>query len=205
MHERKSRTQGEGAGQMADIREEKRRLRRLAREKRDQMSPEAQAEASRRIRDRITALPEYRKAGTVMAYVSMPGEPDTREIIRDAVNRGKRVLLPRCTDREHMEAVPFTGEADLVPGRWEIPEPKPEIPAIQPTDEGPEIILVPCAAASRDGKRLGHGAGYYDRFLREMTGMRICLCFEALLMEDLPTDELDVKMDRVLTEANTLV
>ena len=185
---------------MTDLREEKRRVRRLAREKREQLSPEAQAEASRKIQEKVTSLPEYQRAGTIMAYVSMPGEPDTWEVIRDAVSRGKRVLLPRCTDREHMEAVPFTGEENLAPGRWGIPEPKPEIPAIQNPDEGPEIILIPCAAAGRDGKRLGHGAGYYDRFLREMTGMRICLCFEALLMEDLPTDVLDVNMDRVLTD-----
>ena len=190
---------------MTDLREEKRRVRRLAREKREQLSPEAQAEASRKIQEKVMSLPEYQRAGTIMAYVSMPGEPDTWEVIRDAVSRGKRVLLPRCTDREHMEAVPFTGEEDLAPGRWGIPEPKPEIPAIRHSDEEPEIILVPCAAASREGKRLGHGAGYYDRFLRETRGIRICLCFERLLMEELPTDEMDVKMDMVLTESEPFV
>lgn len=190
---------------MTDLREEKRRVRRLAREKREQLSPEEQAEASRRIQEKVMSLPEYQRAGTIMAYVSMPGEPNTREIIRDALSRGKRVLLPRCTDREHMEAVPFSGEEELTPGRWGILEPKPEIPAIQHSDEGPEIILVPCAAASRDGKRLGHGAGYYDRFLRKTRGIRICLCFEALLMEDLPTDEMDVKMDMVLSESEPFV
>ena len=63
-----------------------------------------------------------------------------------------------------------------------------------------DLIVVPCVSASTGGKRLGHGAGYYDRFLAHSSGNAICLCFERMLRDDIPMDEYDVWMPAVLTE-----
>ena len=192
------RTGGKKERMQEEIRAEKQRLRQLARERRAGISPEALAEGSRRIEKQVLALPAYQAARTVMAYMSMPGEPETRGIIRDAVRRGKRVLLPRCPDGKRMEAALFTGFEDLVPGRMNIPEPRTET-----VDPGqPDLILIPCMAATLDGKRLGHGAGYYDRFLPGTAGLKVCLCFQALLAENLPTDEYDIRMDLVVTDSD---
>ena len=64
----------------------------------------------------------------------------------------------------------------------------------------PDLILVPCVAASPGGIRLGHGAGYYDRFLAEHSGKAVCLCFRALLRADLPMEETDIPMDLVISD-----
>ena len=181
---------------LEEIRQEKKRLRAWAAGRRRALSGQETAEASRRIQEKVLRLPEYRSARTVMAYVSLPGEPDTRGIILDAARQGKRVLLPRCPDRERMEAGLFTGFEQLVPGRMGIPEPAE---SADPGD-APDLILVPCVAADRDGRRLGHGAGYYDRFLRRQKGKKVCICFQALLAERVPEEETDIRMDRVLTE-----
>lgn len=202
---KRSKISGEASGKrtgtgalsnLEDIREAKRRLRAWAAERRRALSAAETAEAGRRIQEKVLALPEYRAARTVMVYVSLPGEPDTRGIILDAVEHGKRVLLPRCPDAQRMEAGLFTGFDRLVPGRMGIPEPADD------ADPGvaPDLILVPCVAADREGRRLGHGAGYYDRFLARQNGKKICMCFQALLTERLPTEETDVRMDRVVTE-----
>ena len=211
------RTGGKKERMREEIRAEKQRQRQLARERRARISPEALAEGSRRIEEQVLALPAYQEAQTVMAYMSMPGEPETRGIILDAIRRGKRVLLPRCLDGKRMEAALFTGFEDLVPGRMGIPEPgKQEGAAFgqetaperqggtekrEPKAEQPDLILIPCMAATPDGKRLGHGAGYYDRFLPGSAGLKVCLCFQALLAEDLPTDENDIRMDLVVTDS----
>ena len=66
-----------------------------------------------------------------------------------------------------------------------------------------ELAVVPCVCATPDGRRLGHGAGYYDRFLRAHPMPCLCLCFHALLLDDLPTGPTDFPMDAVITEEGT--
>ena len=159
------------------------------------LSPEYRAAAGRIIREKLFALPAYGKAGTLMAYVSLPSEPDTYELIGRAAAEGRKILLPRCAEDGLMEAVPFNGWARMRRNAYGIPEPLGAAAA-----EPPDLILVPCLAATAEGVRLGHGAGYYDRFLRNQPGARICLCFRAMLADALPEDSWDVPMDLVLTE-----
>ena len=89
---------------------------------------------------------------------------------------------------------------EVEPGLMGIPAPKmPErtdgIPAA-------DLILVPCVAASPGGIRLGHGAGYYDRFLAGQSGKTVCLCFRALLRPDLPAEDTDIPVDLVVTDGD---
>ena len=177
---------------------EKERIRREIRMIARATDPAALREASRTITDRVLALPSWKKARTVMAFVSMPEEPDTRELMETALREGKTLLLPRCVDRVCMKALPVKNLADLVPGILGIPEP-PEPEETVPVPE-PDLILVPCMAAAPQGIRLGHGAGYYDRFLAEHQGETVCLCFRVFLRADLPADETDVPTDLVITD-----
>lgn len=154
--------------------------------------------ASRRIAEKVLLLEAYQNAGTVMVYASLLEEPDTREIIRDAVENGKIVLLPRCISPEKMVALPFSGWEEMENGWLGIQEPR------EP-DEGmeipePDLIIVPCVAASSDGKRLGHGAGYYDRFLAGRETETVCLCFRRMIRADIPMGPMDRWMDRVISE-----
>ena len=176
---------------------EKQRIRLETKQISRNLDPAYRAKASRSITGKVLALPQWQHAKTVMAYVSMPEEPDTKELIAAALEDGKTLLLPRCTDRSRMEALPVTDLDSLVTGILGIPEP--------PAAEGynvpePELILVPCVAATANGSRLGHGAGYYDRFLAEHRGMTVCLCFSRLLRSDLPAENTDVPVDLVITD-----
>lgn len=177
---------------------EKQRIRQEIRHISMNLDPAYRAEASRSITRQVLDLPAWQNANTVMAYVSMPEEPDTGELINAALEDGKTLLLPCCTDREKMVAVPVKDPAGLTAGKLGIPEPAPppegtEIPE-------PELILVPCVAATANGVRLGHGAGYYDRFLAEHGGMTVCLCFQHLMYADLPAEATDVPVDLVITD-----
>ena len=53
---------------------------------------------------------------------------------------------------------------------------------------------------SRDGRRLGYGGGYYDRYLIQTTSGKIALCQEKMLEEEIPAQEWDLGMDKVVTE-----
>ena len=152
-------------------------------------------EASESITRQVLASEEFLQAHTVMAYISMPMEPETGELILQAGALGKQVLLPRCKEPPCMEALPWRGNEWLQPGPFGIPEPVREEGMLAIPE--PDLILVPCLAATKKGARLGHGAGYYDWYLRRHSGKKICLCFQIQLLETIPVTSTDVMMDQV--------
>lgn len=181
--------------------QEKKRLRREASEKISRFPPDALKEASQKITAQVLSSPQYRQAASLFVYVSTNSEPDTRAIIEDAWKAGKVVCVPKCYGGGRMEAVRVFSWHDLVPGAYGIPEPA-SVPAgsIFPVLD---LAVIPCVCATPDGKRLGHGVGYYDRFLRAHPMPCLCLCFHALLLDGLPTEPSDYPMDAVITEEGT--
>ena len=175
--------------------EEKRELRKKVKQAAPGISAAERAAASVKITERIRALPWWKSAETVMLYRSTDTEPDTESLCLLALSEGKGVLLPRCRSRTEMEAVPWRPETPLRKNAFGILE--PEGPAFR---GDPDLIVVPCVAATREGIRLGHGAGYYDRFLAEHPGNRICVCFEKMILDEIPEEETDIRIPLVVTE-----
>ena len=64
----------------------------------------------------------------------------------------------------------------------------------------PDIIIVPAIAFDRTGNRLGRGGGFYDAYLRNFDGPKVGICKELQLVDELPIEEHDVKVDFVITE-----
>lgn len=160
---------------------------------------------SRRITARLAGLPEYRAAGTVMFYVNLPQEADTQHFLPAAWADGKRVAIPYMVDGQiclfRLDALD-----ELAPGRFRVPEPKPELrrqAARRVEPAAVDLVVVPGVAFDRRGARLGHGKGYYDLFLKHVSPQvpRIALAFECQLLDDLPMLPHDVWMNKVITEA----
>ena len=179
-------------------RAEKQRIRQETRLVSGSLTPEYRREASREITRQVLALPDWKQACTVMLYCSLPEEPDTRMLMDTALREGKTLLLPRCPETGRMEALPVRSPEELIPGALGIPE--PPVPQEGTVIPEPDLIIVPCMTASPGGVRLGHGAGYYDRFLAEHSGKTVCLCFRALMRADLPAEDTDIPMDYVITD-----
>ncbi len=146
----------------------------------------------------LLARPELAAAGTVFCYVSMGREPDTRALIEELLRAGKTVCVPRCLGGGVMETRRIDSFDALHPAPFGLLEPGEDSPLVPP--EGIELVVAPCVAADKNGGRLGHGAGYYDRFLAKVRCPVVCLCRGALLQEEVPAGPRDVVMDLVLTE-----
>ena len=71
---------------------------------REGLSPEYMKKASEVISRKVLSLRRFKECGSLFIYVSVAGEPDTEEIIRAALDAGKRVFAPRCTGLGFMEA-----------------------------------------------------------------------------------------------------
>ncbi len=179
-----------------DISEEKSLLREEAKRINEGLSQEEVLKSNEAIIQAVLRNKAYKDSTSLFVYVSMEKEPDTLKLIREALNSGKEVYVPKCGKKPYMKAVRINDLKDLHPGRFGIPEPE--------SDEGYEgridVALVPCVAASPNGKRLGHGGGYYDHFLRDREICKLCLCRKKLLKSDLPVDEFDVIMDEIITD-----
>ncbi|MBR4333606.1 MAG: 5-formyltetrahydrofolate cyclo-ligase, partial [Clostridia bacterium] len=141
----------------------------------------------------------YRQASSIFIYISMASEPDTRAIIENAWNAEKAVYVPKCYGQGRMDAIRITDWNGLAPGKLGILEPKDPF-RFQMADSV-DLCVVPCVAVTRSGLRLGHGAGYYDRWLKGQPSTRaICLCFERMIAQSVPGEPWDVPVDHVLTE-----
>ncbi len=147
---------------------------------------------------RFLALPQLRAAGTVLLFWGVSREPDTGELIETLLRQGKRVALPRCLPERQMEARRILGRENLHPGAFEIPEPGPECPVLSKEDL--DLILVPNVCCDRRGYRLGHGGGYYDRYLTGYRGTTVALCPAQWLQFALPTDAFDRRVEVILTQ-----
>lgn len=179
---------------------EKNEFRAVAVKKKKMLEESYRTEADRGIALRLLQHPVFLQAESIFIYVSLPEEPDTAVIIDTAWQMGKAVFVPRCLPgKEHiMEAVRIHDRSDLVSGRYGIPEPEITLPA----ENGGcfDMGIIPCVAADVHGGRLGHGAGYYDRFLEQTPMDTWCLCYEKMIMEEIPMDPTDIMMQHVVTE-----
>jgi 5-formyltetrahydrofolate cyclo-ligase len=124
----------------------------------------ASGEAARAIARHLLDTPEVRRAASVAAYVSMPGEPGTGDLIDLLHESGRRVLLPVLLPDGDLDWAAYAGEGTLRPalrGMLEPVGPRLGVEAIA----GADVVLVPGLAVARDGMRLGRGGGSYDRAL----------------------------------------
>ena len=182
---------------------EKNALRKLMLDKQKSLPDDYIFAAGEAIQQKVLSLAQYRFARTVFLYISTPKEPSTARIIQHALDSGKEVYVPKCVSRQEMLAVRLRSLKELAPGRYGIPEPRCLEESI--TADALDLILVPCVCAAKDGKRLGHGAGYYDRFLNGNPQNAVCLCFHQMLQQNIPVIETDVRLPAVLTEEELFI
>lgn len=185
--------------QSDDLNAQKQAARRAARQQLAQISPQEFSAIGAAMWQTLQAQPAWQSAESVFCFVGALHEPDTMPILQGALSAGKQLLVPRIAGPGQMQLVPLQGLEQLQPGAFGILEPGQALPAV-PAGSGVQLAVLPCLAATRSGARLGHGGGYYDRFLANYSGQRLILCPEALLAQSLPTGPLDEPARAVLTE-----
>ncbi len=146
---------------------------------------------------RFLALPELAAAKTVLLFYGVGDEPDTAGLMAELLRQGKTVALPRCLPNRQMEARAVAAAEDLTLGAYGIPEPGENCPVISRGDI--DLILVPNLCCDEYNYRLGHGGGYYDRYLAGYRGHTVALCPRDRLQKELPRGEYDLPVELVLT------
>ena len=182
-----------------DISEEKKTLRKTIRLRKAHYSPEQMRQLSAPITARLLAHPHIQAAHTVMLYYSLPDEVYTHDLVDILAKAGKTVLLPKVVSRDEMEARQYRGRQHLRPGVYQLMEPDGSpYPHVADT----EVVVVPGVSFDAKGNRLGHGRGYYDKFLAAMPrAYKIGVCFDFQITPRVPVSHNDMSMDEVITNA----
>ena len=179
--------------------EEKSRLRRFYGSRRKALSPEWRRRNDPEICARLRELPAYRETVCAAFFVAWGAEPDLSGLFLE-----KRTFLPRFSaELESYEMVEITDpKRDLLPGKYGIPEPIPDLPAA-PADLLREEVLfvVPAVACTPEGIRLGRGGGYYDRMLAASVYGAAAVVYDCQVAEEaLPCEAHDRRVGWVVTE-----
>ena len=183
-------------GEKAELRARMRRMRRA-------LSGEEQQRAADSVYARVMNLSGYRAAEIVMAYVAARGELLLQRVLEDVLNSGRVLALPRCGEKGTMDAYCVTDMRQLRRGAYGILEPDESCPLVPPEDI--DLMLIPGTAFDRAGGRIGQGGGYYDRYIIKTRAVRVGICHGFALVNHIPTEKHDVRMDAVVTPEETLV
>ncbi len=167
---------------------------------RDSLPDEARREKSERIVQRVVHSPEFQKAKTVMLYRAIRGEVRLDGLEASPEARGKRLVYPRCVSDTEMIALLPQGGDSWETGYAGIQEPVPEKSQVVAPEEI-DLVLCPCTVFDEDCRRMGMGAGFYDRFLERCPNADIiAAAFEAQKTDTVPAAAWDRPMDAVFTE-----
>ena len=157
----------------------------------------------------IMQLDSYRRAETVLAYMSFGAEFETGAWVLQALRDGKQVLLPKVnSSSKQLDLYRIRDvQLDLEPGKWDIPEPRADR-CDRMEDLGQiDFILLPGVAFARDGSRLGYGGGFYDKLLERITKgggdnapSLVAAAFSMQLVAEIPQEATDRKVEWLLTE-----
>lgn len=171
-------------------------MRQILRSRIAEISAEQRALASRKIFAEVAALPEFTEARVMALYAALSDEPQSREFIAEWSGR-KRIVLPRV-EGDAMHFYDYHPE-QMTSGSFGIDEPQGE--RCCPPEEI-DFMVVPGVGFTPDGKRMGRGKGFYDKYLSQASfrAFTVGVCFKAQIEAELPTEEFDRVVDRVVAE-----
>jgi len=136
---------------------------------------------------------DFKNARIVMIYSALPDEVQTAAFL-EKWRHEKKIILPTVVG-DDIIPVELAGTTGFAVGDFNILEPQNE-----PYTGNFDLIVVPGVAFDRNGNRIGRGKGYYDRFLcKHLEVKRIGVCFDFQLVEEVPTEPNDIKMNKVIS------
>ncbi len=157
------------------------------------MSAEEREWASGAICDALSGIDEFKFCHKPFVFLGTDTEPNTEEIVGLLLMMERDVSVPRVEGRD-MKAIRITPYSNFRTNKWGI---------LEPVGRGvcpdPDLAIVPLVAF--DGlNRVGHGGGYYDRYLAGRDIFKIGIAFECQRVEGVICEDFDIGLDMLVTE-----
>lgn len=169
---------------------------------RNNMPAQEVKDKSSQIIKQVIKTAEYEEADNILLYADYKNEVMTRELFEHAIMHKKKVYFPKCMDDNNMEFYQVVSINQLLEGYKGIYEPeKNEVYRFLLNPKEDTLAIIPGVAFDMNGYRVGYGKGFYDKYLwnkRQLTFM--ALAYSNQIVEDIPRDEHDIRMDKIVTE-----
>ena len=153
------------------------------------------------VAQKITETQQYKEAQIVICYIALKSEIDISLVADIAIKDNKQVvfvgetpgILNIADENWKDNIIKLNNKTETI-----ISSKVLNIKQRSSTLPQKGIILVPGLAFTKFGTRLGRGAGYYDELLHLTKNIySIGICKKAQLLEELPTEPHDCKVDVV--------
>ena len=166
-------------------------IRKSIRQKKKLLSSEDKLQAAELVFKQLFQLEQWKKANRVLVYHSLPDELQTIEYLDKMLS--KELFLPKV-DGDTLKIVAYD-KSRLITGAYNILEPDDNnyFPV-----EDIELIIIPGVAFDKQKNRLGRGKGYYDKLLSNTNALKIGICYDFQIIDEIPTNSHDIKMDIVI-------
>ena len=174
---------------------------------RDGLPASERSKKSAAVAEGLKAQAEYINAGSVLFYVDFRSEVQTRMMMQDALDKGKRVYAPKVDRKSHRLKIFEVKDlaADLEAGYMGIYEPV-EGHAGEADPATLDMVVMPGVGFDPAGRRLGYGGGYYDRLAERLRPgvVLVALAFDCQVVAEIPSEEHDKRVHKIITETRVI-
>ncbi len=162
--------------------------------------PAARRKRSRAIVLKVLRDKKFQSARGILIFMASPREVDTRALVRQALQQGKIIYLPRVNPKTgRLDIYRIKNLTGLRRGAFNIWEPQP-IASRKAGAGDPELWIIPGVAFDAKGRRLGQGGGHFDRLLARVPPRRIlALAFREQKISKVPSGKRDRRAGKVIT------
>ena len=164
------------------------------------ISQEQKPAIDQALTERLLHHPFYQEAKVIATYLSFPHEFQTQELIEQAQKDGKKVLIPKTYPKGRMEFVVYRPQ-QLVKTSFGLLEPQGDLEVVDASQI--DLIHVPGLAFTTEGYRIGYGGGYYDRYLKHITGHTLSTIYPCQIQDFSPENH-DIPVQEVLIDERNL-
>ena len=139
---------------------------------------------------------KYIDSNTVALYRNIGSEVSTKKLIDYSLDKGKKVVLPKCIGEKMEFYIISTNEKYLI-SNFNIEEPLSN----NIIDRNSiDLAIVPGICFDNNKNRIGFGKGYYDKYFGDLDTFKIGICYSEQVTDKIPIDEYDIKMNLVITD-----
>jgi len=182
----------------------KAQLRADLRLRRKSIDPSKRELFDKSINQAMLELVEQLHVSALSAYLPFDGEPDLRPGLATLSSRGVQIALPAVVEGSDGKVLQFRHWDPATPlARSSFGLSEPTTTDIVPVSSL-DLVLLPLVAWDESGRRLGMGAGYYDRTLSTLADssrpLRVGIAYETQKSTDLPEDPWDIRLHEVISE-----
>ena len=150
--------------------------------------------------ERFLQHPFYQEAKVIASYLSFPHEFQTQELIDQALRDGKKVLIPKTYPKGRMDFVVYDPQ-QLVKTSFGLLEPQGDLEVVDASQI--DLIHVPGLVFTTKGYRIGYGGGYYDRYLKHITGHTLSTIYPCQIQDFSPENH-DIPVQEVLIDEGNI-